>query len=233
MKKTLLKHTGLATLAIAAATVSANAQMNRTRVEVNGTPLNSQVAPIQMNNRTLVPMRAIFNRLGAQVNYDRQTRGITARRGNTDVVLRIGSRYATVNGRNVTLDQAPLVRSRRTLVPLRFVSEALGAQVDWNEYQRLVTIKDDNAMAVNPNLPNRSGSQVGGYNTISVPQGAVVKVQLERQLSSASTRRGDTFTARVVSQTPGDSEFPSGTRLEGVHHRSDAAHQRKPRRTRP
>lgn len=216
MKKTLLKNAGLATLAIAASAVSANAQMRATRVEVNGTPLNTQVAPMQMHHRTLVPMRAIFNRLGAQVNYDQQTRQITARRGNTDVMLRIGSRYATVNGRNVTLDQAPLVRDQRTLVPLRFVSEALGAQVGWNENQRLVTIRDNNAMATNPDRPNRPGSQVGGYNTISVPRGAVVKVQLEQQLSSATTRRGDTFAARVVSQTEGDSEFPNGTRLEGV-----------------
>ena len=230
MKKTTLKNTGLATLAIAASAVSANAQMRTTRVEVNGTMLNTQVAPIQRHNRTLVPMRAIFNRLGAQVNYDNQTRRITARRGSTDVMLNIGSRYATVNGRNVTLDQAPMVRNQRTLVPLRFVSEALGAQVGWNENQRLVTIQDNNAMANNPNRP---GSQVGGYNTISVPARC-------RRKSSTGTATfvGDIAARRYVC---GARRFANRRRFRvparyatgRSHHRSDAAHQRQSRRARP
>lgn len=222
MKKTALKNGTLVALAIAASASTVNAQMNRVRVEIDGAPLRLGVAPVQINNRTLVPMRAIFNALGAQVNYNSATRQIMARRGNTDIELQLGSRYATVDGRNITLDQAPLLTSNRTLVPLRFVSEALGAQVNWNEYERLVTIQSAGGTTIvtNPNRSNRENRRPrredGGFSQISVPSGAVVRVELEDELSSATARNGDTFFARVVSQEPGDSEFPTGTRLEGV-----------------
>jgi hypothetical protein len=88
-------------------------------------------------------------------------------------------------------------------VPLRFVSEAMGARVTYNPPTQLVSIY-------------QSGSAVAGMRTISVPAGAVVPVNLDSDLSSATAHAGDTFTATVRSSAPGDSEFPAGTKLEGV-----------------
>ncbi|HEX8236758.1 MAG TPA: stalk domain-containing protein [Abditibacteriaceae bacterium] len=183
---------------------SASAQMNAsTRVEVNGRALSTAVPPMQVNGRTLVPMRDIFEALGATVQWNPVTRGIIATRNGTNVGLQIGNRAASINNQRLTLDQSPIVMRGSTLVPLRFVSEALGAQVNWNSAQRLVSVFE-------------SGSQVASARSISVPQGAVVPVTMDETVSSANARVGQTFNATVVSENLGDSEFPPGTKIRGV-----------------
>lgn len=214
MKRHIATKTGTIALALAAtgaAQIAQAADMS-THVQVNGRTLSTGVDPIQMNGRTLVPMRAIFEALGATVQYNSATRGIMAMRGTTGVDLMIGSRNAKVNQQSVRLEQAPLVVNGSTLVPLRFVSEALGAKVDWSPQARLVSITSGSGSLAG--VP--SGSQVAGVRTISVPQGAVVPVTLDTQLSSETARVGETFTASVVSEQAGDSEFPVGTKVEGV-----------------
>jgi hypothetical protein len=183
---------------------SANAQTNAsTRVQVNGRNLPTAVPPVLVNGRTLVPMRDIFEALGATVQWNPVTRGIVATRNGTNVGLQIGSRAASLNNQRLTLDQSPIVMRGSTLVPLRFVSEALGAQVNWNSAQRLVSVFE-------------SGSQVASARSISVPQGAVVPVTMDETITSATARVGQAFTATVVSQSLGDSEFPPGTKIRGV-----------------
>jgi hypothetical protein len=109
-------------------------------VMLNGQPLATSVPPIVDNGHTLVPMRDIFQALGATVVWNPNDRSIAAQRQSTHVWLQIGNRTAKVNNRQVWLPQAPIVTNGSTLVPLRFVSEALGAQVSWNGAQRIVNI---------------------------------------------------------------------------------------------
>lgn len=198
--KHINKKSGFALVLAAASMATAQAAP---RVELNGQHLATSVPPIVMHGRTLVPMRDIFEALGATVNYNSLTRGITAKRDSTRVKLQIGNRAAQVNGQTVNLETAPMINRGSTLVPLRFVSESMGATVNYSAARRLVSI-------------NRSGSQVAGMRTISVPAGAVVPVTLDTDLNSGTARRGDTFTATVRSTTPGDSEFPAGTKIQGV-----------------
>ncbi|MDF2439916.1 MAG: hypothetical protein JWN98_900, partial [Abditibacteriota bacterium] len=115
---------------------------------------------------------------------------------------------AVLNGRNTTLEQAPMIRRGSTLVPLRFVSESLGANVKWNAQRQVVNIRTNGAGV--------AGRQVASARTISVPAGSVVPVTLDSEISSRTARVGDTFTATVRSQRLGDSEFPAGTKIEGT-----------------
>lgn len=120
----------------------AQANQNDTiRVTLNGRAINfGPVAPMQQAGRVLVPLRGVFEALGAFVDYNNATQSITATRGDTRVQLTIGSARAYVNGAARALDVPAQVQSGRTLVPLRFVSEALGATVLWNDAQRQVLI---------------------------------------------------------------------------------------------
>jgi hypothetical protein len=102
------------------------------RVVVDGRVVNFDQPPIVTGGRVLVPLRGVFEQLGASVEWNPATNVITALRGTTRVQLVIGSRQASVNGQPVTLDAPPLVVGGRTLVPLRFVSEAMGARVDYD-----------------------------------------------------------------------------------------------------
>lgn len=141
MKRFNWKQTGLLALSLATMAGAASAQ-DGVRVRINGQPFRTQVAPVTENGRVLVPMRAIFEELGARVDYNDYDRSIVARRGGTVVRMNLGRDRASVNQDSVRLDVPAQAYAGRTLVPLRFVSEALGASVDYDSYRQLVSIED-------------------------------------------------------------------------------------------
>jgi len=110
------------------------------RVKIAQKQLSFDVPPIIQNGRTMVPLRAVFEELGAIVDWDPSSRTIIATKNDTQITLHIGESYAVVNGKEVYLDSPPVIRNGRTLVPLRFISEALGADVAWNQGLQLVSI---------------------------------------------------------------------------------------------
>ena len=114
-------------------------------VEINGVPLKSDVAPVLVNGRTLVPMRAIFEALGATISYDEINVTATAEvRENGQkrtVTIKNNDNIAIVNGKETKLDVPAKIYDGRFLVPIRFVSENLGASVRWDSWIKLVEIK--------------------------------------------------------------------------------------------
>jgi hypothetical protein len=104
--------------------------------------ISSDAPPLVREGRTLVPLRAIFEWLGAEVDYDFATREITATKDSHAIRVRIGSPTASVDGATIPLDVAATEAGGRTYVPLRFVSEAFGAEVDWDAEARTVTVID-------------------------------------------------------------------------------------------
>lgn len=107
---------------------------------INGNRLESDVQPFIENDRTLVPMRAIFESLGASVVWDGETHTVFAIAGDTVVSIQTGEMTAFVNSEPKTLDTAAKIVNDRTFVPLRFVSESLGCKVDWDGSSQTVTI---------------------------------------------------------------------------------------------
>ena len=185
---------GLLLSAIAAA-------MATIQVEVNGRTLSFSVPPTTIRDRTMVPLRGVFESLDAQVNWDASTRMITATKGDTDVQLGIGQTNATVNGRTVLLDVPAMIIRGSTMVPIRFVSEALGAEVKWLEATQTVSIFTDQQYAT---------------DAVVIPAGTVIPVTLNKALSSATNNRGDGVSVTVRSVQNGDAEFPLGTMLAGI-----------------
>lgn len=110
------------------------------RVLINNRALTLQVAPVMEAGRVMVPMRAIFEALGANVHWDAATRTIRAYRRESAIVLQMGSNTAWVNGPSVTIEAPPVSVQGNTMVPLRFVAEALAAEVNWNAANNTVSI---------------------------------------------------------------------------------------------
>lgn len=107
---------------------------------VNGSQLQFDVPPALENGRTLVPLRAIFEALGAEVTWDSATWTVFASWDSGNMTLPIGSIQATVNGQLVQLDVPAQLIDGRTMVPLRFVGESMGALVGWYGNSQVVTI---------------------------------------------------------------------------------------------
>ena len=102
--------------------------------------------PIIENSRTLVPMRAIFEELDAEIDWNDTLKTVTAEKGSTQITVTIGSTTAYVNNVPVTLDVPAKIVGSRTLVPLRFVSESLNCNVQWIAESKTVIITDNNAV---------------------------------------------------------------------------------------
>ncbi|MBC9785361.1 copper amine oxidase N-terminal domain-containing protein [Heliobacterium chlorum] len=96
-----------------------------------------------MNGRVMVPMRKIFEALGANVGWDGPTQTVTGIKEGKIVVLRINATKAFVNDQLVSVDPPAQLHNGRTYVPLRFVSESLGANVGWDGVNQKVTITMD------------------------------------------------------------------------------------------
>jgi len=114
------------------------------RVTLNGHPLSFDVPPLIVNNRTMVPFRAIFEAFGAEVSWNEHLRQVTAvyhaNFMSTHISLTIDKYAAYANGTQHLLDSPPIIVSSRTLVPLRFISESFGADVEWDGIARAVHI---------------------------------------------------------------------------------------------
>jgi len=122
-----------------AITTAAYAQANPPTVIVNGSSLAFDVSPTIENGRTLVPLRTIFEALGATVQWDDITNTVTAAKSGTEIKLTIGGQ-ASKNGQTVNLDVPAKVIDGRTMVPLRFVGEAMGCQVSWDGDTQTISI---------------------------------------------------------------------------------------------
>ena len=174
--------------------------------------------PVQQFGSVLVPLRGVFEKLGATVAYDGGTKSILAVRGATTVTLKLGSRDATVNNVNRSLSVPAQAVSGTTLVPLRFVSEALGAQVKWNAVSRTVI--------VNSSPDGASGEVVANPTPNGGNGGAPVEVSsLTHSSNNAPLKVGDVLTVTLRGTAGGTAAFS----LPGV----DAARSVPMRETSP
>ncbi|MFV0313570.1 MAG: copper amine oxidase N-terminal domain-containing protein [Anaerotignum sp.] len=113
---------------------------NEIKVTVDGEKVDFAQKPASVDGRTLVPMRAIFEVMGADVKWDNTTRTVTSTKGDILVAMTIDNSVIHVNGNEVTLDVAPTIIDGATMVPARAVAEAFGADVTWDAGTKTVII---------------------------------------------------------------------------------------------
>lgn len=132
----------------------APASAQNVTVNVNGQTVNFDQPPIERAGRVFVPLRGVFERLGASVVYANGQ--INAQGNGRSISLHIGQRNATVNGQSVAIDVAPFIVGVRTMVPLRFVAQALGATVNWDNNSRTVYIVGSGGSSTQPAQPSNA-----------------------------------------------------------------------------
>lgn len=164
------------------------------KVYLDGNMLGFDQSPIIEDGRTLAPLRAIFEALGADVDWDNQTRTVTAQKEQLKIDLQIGSKEAYVNNQPVELDVPGRIINDRTLVPLRFISEALGAKVDWDGSARTVwitrtpspSVADPNNNQFGFNLYNQLGN--GSQNIMVSPISMAMALHMTYNGAVAGTK---------------------------------------------
>lgn len=107
---------------------------------INNVNATLEAAPVITVGRTMVPLRFVGEAFGAEFTYDSVFKIIDITLGSDKIKMQVGKNSAFVNGKEITLDVAPYIVNGRTLVPIRFISEAFGADVVWDSNTKTVTI---------------------------------------------------------------------------------------------
>lgn len=146
------------------------------KVLLDGQKLDFDVPPQLINNRTMVPMRKIFEAMEANVDWNGDTQTVTATKDDITVIMQIDNTVITVKGENITLDVPPQLVDSRTLVPARAVAESLNAKVDWDGTTSTVYITS----------PNKSLEEIYKYPNPTIDfsndDGTMSKLHLELRM---------------------------------------------------
>ena len=97
--------------------------------------------PIQLDNRVLVPAREVFEAMGAKVDWNSTLKRVTVEYNQKKIVLIVNNNEAIINGETVLMDVPGKIINDKIMIPIRFVSEAIGMKVDWDSENRAVWIE--------------------------------------------------------------------------------------------
>lgn len=110
------------------------------QIRLDGKNIVCDSPPVIVDGRTLIPARALFEAMGGTVSWNGTAREVIIDVGGVNVKLKIDSKKAYINGTETAMDVAPRIIKNRTMIPVRFVSEAAGCQVSWDGKNRIVSV---------------------------------------------------------------------------------------------
>ena len=135
-------------------------------VMINGKDINAYngIEPYIENDIAMIPIHAVAKTMGAEVLWNRETREVSV---NDDIVFQIDKQYAYINNEPVKLDMPAVIVDGYTYVPLRFVSENMGAKVEWNGEKDIINICADKSPVNNATISSGTISEnAGNSNTV-------------------------------------------------------------------
>ena len=179
---------------------------------LDGQKLTMEVPPVIVGGRTLVPLRAIMEALGARVEWNQETKTATVLHEGHVVALPEGSRTALVDGAEITLDVPAQTVSGRMLVPVRFLVEATGGEVDWlpNDNTVVMAVRDETLKARlrvdkdNRDLPNappdlwKAAAQMGFQLKVPTRERSAVDGVVHLEGQAAARLNGSSIVLNVM-----------------------------------
>lgn len=180
-------------------------------VFVDRVQVNFDQQPVIRDDRTLVPMRRIFEALDAEVFWDEPSQSVTAVHGNDVIVFYIGKSGLYKNGQLAyTMPVPAQIINDRTLVPLRAVAESLGCEVAWDGIDYIVNITSAEQMGTSDAPPTWTGQDTplsGGYaSQMKAPDGTVV-LNVELRCDEVTSGKGKTaINGAMANETFGQGE---------------------------
>lgn len=145
------------------------------KVNVNGQPVDFiGTGPQKIDGRIMVPLRGVMEKIGAEVKWEGATRTVSATRGSSTLQMRLGERTAVVNGNLVTLDVPAQQINGVTMVPLRFMGEALGADVKWDGTTQTINMTVGGT-GTGTGMGTGTGTGTGTETSVAITNFAVVR----------------------------------------------------------
>ncbi|WP_010251697.1 N-acetylmuramoyl-L-alanine amidase [Acetivibrio cellulolyticus] len=141
------------------------------KLMVNGETVTSDIPPIIINGRSLVPVRAVFEKLGATVSWDSKSQKVTVAYSGNNVELKINDSYALINGIKSKMEVPAKVINDRTMVPLRFVGEQLNMEVAWDANKGEIAVNSKKTSEL---------SRLNNINYIKGKSGQSVTIDLDK-----------------------------------------------------
>lgn len=207
----------IAAAALVMSAIAFPAQAADIQITVNGQPLAADVPPTVLNNRTLLPLRACAEALNATVNYDPAAGRIDVYAGQNKIELTLNSNQAVINGQFKAMDVEPQILNDRTLVPLRFLGEALNAQVNWLPESNTVAIQAAAASPATPAAkPNEPVYLPDAETIANQALQQINNIRLQKNLRSLASAAELTTMAAEHSLDMGDKNYFSNTSPGGV-----------------
>ncbi|WP_018922040.1 N-acetylmuramoyl-L-alanine amidase [Salsuginibacillus kocurii] len=156
-------------------------------VEVNGAEVETPVNDLPMvDDRILVPFRAISEELGVDVEWDGSTKQVYATDDNTEVTFTMNQSSVTRDGTEEELDIAPQMLNNRTLLPLRFFAETFDAEVEWNAATRTASIEREEESSP-PSDTDGVADEEGSYTATSTPDNLNVRAEPDANSAQVSS----------------------------------------------
>lgn len=192
MKKKIFAFAMVAALSVSAA--------GATSLVVDGTNVQTDVPPVIVDGRTLVPVRALFESLGATVGWEESTQTATATKGNTVISMQIGNTTAYVNGVAKTLDVPAQTIEGRTMAPARFVAESLNATVNWDSASDTVKISTSGSTSTQTTPSNTQTSTSTTTPTESSTNKTVYVTKTGKRYHYDNNCNGSTYYPSTLSE---------------------------------
>jgi mono/diheme cytochrome c family protein len=180
--------------ASAAAAMRGSATSGGIEVVMNGEPQQYSVSPMMTNGSVVVPMREFLESLGARVEWDRSRRIVTATRGDKSVTVKAGASRGVMTGGGI-------MHRNTVMVPVRFVSEALGAQARWDGARRMVIVEGGQAdMARGQTMTRHEADPRAKGKAAAQPEALATKTASESEGRKVYRSQGCTACHRINGQ---------------------------------
>lgn len=217
--------------------ISAGNSSTRIKIFIDQIETDLDEEPFLVNDRTMIPLRGLFESLGAKVDYNEVTKQAIIMTDEREILLEVGNQFVLLDGQIKELDAASLLKSNRTYIPLRFVAESLGFEVDWVEQSRSIYIDTKNPEPiVQEELPvvgdEEHLKQLIGYNqnlssyvnqSWRVTNDIVFEVAIEK--AEEVTASADEMTTGAEAAGEGSSSESSSTEYSGTNNQTEGVEE--------
>lgn len=160
-------------------------------IKINDKALESDMEPQIIEGRTMVPVRAIFEGVGAEVDWNADTKTVTGKMGNNNVTMVVGEKAMTVNGKKINMDGTVMIIDSRAFAPARYVAEAFGYDVSWNGDTKEVLINDK----------VESPAAVTTKEAVTTTKETLIETTTEKAEEKTTKKTSETTTAKKAVET--------------------------------